>query len=124
MYKLSKGKAGARVCLKYGALFAESPETTTMAKKKGTDPVKSAEEEAEKDILQDPELSDSIRAEGEGYDRGGTRNDVPTKVPTDDLDEGELAQRDNSDEEAFDELEKKRPAPKPHPHHPAHPGKK
>jgi hypothetical protein len=80
-----------------------------MAKKKGIDPVKSAEEEAEKDILQDPELSDSD--------------------PTDDLDEGELAQRDNSDEEAFDELEKKRPAPKPHPHtphphHPAKPGKK
>ena len=80
-----------------------------MAKKKGIDPVKSAEEEAEKDILQDPELSDSD--------------------PTDDLDEGELAQRDNSDEEAFDELEKKRPALKPHPHtphpdHPAKPGKK
>ena len=75
-----------------------------MAKKKGIDPIKSAEDEAEKDILQDPELSDSD--------------------PTDDLDEGELAQRDNSDEEAFDELEKKRPAPKPHPHHPAHPGKK
>jgi hypothetical protein len=73
-----------------------------MAKKKGTDPVKSAEEEAEKDILQDPELSDSD--------------------PTDDLDEGELARRDNSDEEAFDELEKKRPASKPHPH-PHHPGK-
>lgn len=69
-----------------------------MAKKKGIDPVKSAEEEAEKDILKDPELSDSD--------------------PTDDLDEGELARRDNSDEEGFDELEKKRPAAKPHhPHH-------
>jgi hypothetical protein len=91
-----------------------------MTKKKGIDPVRSAEEEAEKDILKDPELSDSIRAEGEGYDRGGTRDDVPTKVPTDDLDEGELARRDNSDEEAFDELEKKRPAHPhaPHPHHP------
>jgi hypothetical protein len=109
LYKLSKGKAGARLKPKYGALFVVSTETTTMAKKKGIDPVKSAEEEAEKDILQDPELSDSD--------------------PTDDLDEGELAQRDNSDEEAFDELEKKRPDPKPHPHvphpqHPANPGKK
>ena len=60
-----------------------------MTKKKPTDPIKSAHDEAEKDILKDPELSDSD--------------------PTDDLDEGELANRDNSDEEAFDELEKKRP---------------
>jgi hypothetical protein len=65
-----------------------------MAKKKGIDPIKAAEEAAEKDILGDPELSDSD--------------------PTDDLDEGELAQRDNSDEEALDELEKKRPT---HPEH-------
>jgi hypothetical protein len=85
---------------KVGALFVESKETIIMTKKKGIDPVRSAEEEAEKDILKDPELSDSD--------------------PTDDLDEGELAQRDNSDEEAFDELEKKRPAHEPHPrpHHP------
>lgn len=68
-----------------------------MAKKKATDPNKSAHDEAEKDILSDPELSDSD--------------------PTDDLDEAELAQRDNSDEDAFDGLEKKRPAP----HHPAQP---
>lgn len=60
-----------------------------MAKKKATDPNKAAHDEAEKDILRDPELSDGD--------------------PTDDLDESELAQRDNSDEEAFDELEKKRP---------------
>ena len=60
-----------------------------MAKKKGSDPIKAAEDAAEKDILRDPELSDSD--------------------PTDDLDEGELARRDNSDEEALDELEKKRP---------------
>ena len=39
-------------------------------------------------MLGDPELSDSD--------------------PTDDLDEGELARKDNSDEEAFDELEKPR----------------
>lgn len=65
-----------------------------MAKKKTAAPNKDAREEAEKDILNDPELSDSD--------------------PTDDLDESELAQRDNSDEAAFDELEKKRPAP----HHP------
>jgi hypothetical protein len=58
------------------------------------DPIRQAEEQAEKDILKDPELSD---------------ND-----PTDDLDEGELARQDNSDEEAFDELEKKRPAPEHH----------
>ena len=60
----------------------------------GKDPIHEAEEQAEKDILNDPELSD---------------NDS-----TDDLDEGELAERDNSDEEAFDELEKKRPSPKHH----------
>lgn len=63
-------------------------------KKPRHNPVRDAEEQAEKDILNDPELSDSD--------------------PTDDLDESELAQRDNSDEEAFDELEKKRPAPKHH----------
>ena len=53
-------------------------------------PIRDAEEQAEKDILNDPELSDSD--------------------PTDDLDEGELARRDNSDEKGFDQLEKKRPA--------------
>ena len=66
--------------------------TTGKGKKPENDPIRAAEEEAEKDILNDPELSDSD--------------------PTDDLDEGELAQQDNSDEEAFDELEKKRPATK------------
>jgi len=70
--------------------------TTNKGKKTGKDPIREAEEQAEKDILNDPELSDSD--------------------PTDDLDEAELAQRDNSDEEAFDELEKERP--KKH-----HPGK-
>jgi hypothetical protein len=60
-----------------------------MKKKITKDPAKDAHAEAEKDILKDPELSDSD--------------------PTDDLDEGELAQRDNSDEEGFDELEKPRP---------------
>ena len=73
-----------------------------MAKKKGIDPIKAAEDAAEKDILRDPELSDSD--------------------PTDDRDEGELARRDNSDEEALDELEKKRPAHSGHPSHPAHSG--
>jgi hypothetical protein len=61
--------------------------------KKGTkkhDPASKAYEQAEKDILHDPELSDSD--------------------PTDDLDEGELAQKDNSDEEALDNLEKRRVA--------------
>ncbi|HEY4064997.1 MAG TPA: hypothetical protein VGM30_24000 [Puia sp.] len=42
--------------------------------------------QAEKDIEQDPELSDPD--------------------PTDDLDEGELARKDNSDEDAFDAFEK------------------
>ena len=74
-----------------------------MAKKKPTDPNKAAHDEAEKDIAGDPDLSD---------------ND-----PTDDLDEAELAERDNSDEEAFDELEKKRPAPHHHPGKPHHSGK-
>ncbi|GGA99170.1 hypothetical protein [Puia dinghuensis] len=69
--------------------------SNNKSKKPGKDPVHEAEEQAEKDILNDPELSDSD--------------------PTDDLDESELAQRDNSDEEAFDELEKKRPKPKHHP---------
>jgi len=63
-----------------------------MNRKKTTDPVKAAKEEAEKDILGDPELSDSD--------------------PTDDLDEGELARRDNSDEAGFDQLEKGRPGRK------------
>jgi hypothetical protein len=59
--------------------------------KKGTkksDPASKAYEQAEKDILHDPELSDSD--------------------PTDDLDEGELARKDNSDEEALDNLERPR----------------
>ena len=77
-----------------GLIFVSYLKTIIMAKKKSADPNKAAADEAEKDILNDPELSD---------------NDA-----TDDLDEGELARRDNSDEEAFDELEKKRPAP----HHP------
>lgn|GEM_PF-6317754 len=68
--------------------------TTNKGKSTKKDPIRDAEEQAEKDIGNDPELSD---------------ND-----PTDDLDEGELAQRDNSDEEAFDELEKKRPSPNHH----------
>ena len=61
--------------------------------KKGTkksDPASKAYEQAEKDILHDPELSDSD--------------------PTDDLDEGELARKDNSDEEALDNLERPRVA--------------
>jgi hypothetical protein len=61
--------------------------------KKGTkenDPASKAYEQAEKDILHDPELSDSD--------------------PTDDLDEGELARKDNSDEEALDSLERPRTA--------------
>ena len=53
-----------------------------------TTPASKAYDEAEKDILKDPELSDSD--------------------PTDDLDEGELARKDNSDEEAFDHLERPR----------------
>ena len=57
-------------------------------KKPSKDPVKQAHKDAEKDMLGDPELSDSD--------------------PTDDLDEGELARKDNSDEEGFDELEKPR----------------
>jgi hypothetical protein len=69
--------------------------TTNKGKKPAKDPIREAEEQAEKDILGDPEFS-------EGDD-------------TDDLDEGELAQRDNSGEEAFDELEKKRPSPKKQP---------
>jgi hypothetical protein len=67
--------------------------TMNKGKKTKKDSIREAEEQAEKDILKDPELSDSD--------------------PTDDLDEGELANRDNSDEEAFDELEKKRPSTHP-----------
>ncbi len=60
--------------------------TTDHGKKtKEKDPVTKAHDEAEKDILADPELSDSD--------------------PTDDLDEGELARRDNSDEEAVDQVQ-------------------
>lgn len=57
-------------------------------KTKEQDPVTKAHEEAEKDILGDPELSD--------------------QDPTDDLDEGELARKDNSDEEAADQMQHRR----------------
>ncbi len=66
--------------------------------KKGKDPNSSAHDQAEKDMLKDPELSDPD--------------------PTDDLDEGELANRDNSDEEALDYLERPR-----HEGHGGHEGK-
>jgi hypothetical protein len=66
--------------------------TTNHGKKtKEKDPAAAAYEQAEKDILKDPELSDGD--------------------PTDDLDEGELARKDNSDEEALDALEKPRKKP-------------
>jgi len=58
-------------------------------KEKLPDPTKDAQYEAQKDMDKDPEF------EAPG--------------PSDDLDEGELARRDNSDEEGFDALEKKRP---------------
>ena len=60
------------------------------------DPAAKAYEQAEKDIPGDSELSDPD--------------------PTDDLDEGELAQKDNSDEEAFDELEHPHSGKGGHPH--------
>jgi hypothetical protein len=56
--------------------------------KKAKDPISSAHDQAEKDMEKDPELSDPD--------------------PTDDLDEGELARKDNSDEEALDYLERPR----------------
>ena len=62
----------------------------TEKHKKGTDPVAKAHDQAEKDMLKDPELNDPN--------------------PTDNLDEGELARRDNSNEKAFDNLERKRQA--------------
>ena len=65
--------------------------TNQGKKTKEKDPAAAAYEQAEKDILKDPELSDDD--------------------PTDDLDEGELARKDNSDEEALDELEKPRKKP-------------
>ena len=61
------------------------PEKNKSTKHKATpDPASKAYNQAEKDILHDPELSDPD--------------------PTDDLDEGELARKDNSDEEAVDQL--------------------
>ena len=69
------------------------PKDVNRSKKK--DPIHNAEEQAEQDMSKDPDLSPGD--------------------PADDLDEGELAQRDNSDEDAFDELEKKRPASKHRP---------
>ena len=74
--------------------------------KKGTkksDPASKACEQAEKDILHDPELSDAD--------------------PTDDLDEGELARKDNSDEEALDNLERPRKAKGEHAARGHHSGK-
>jgi hypothetical protein len=65
--------------------------TTDHGKKtKEKDPVTKAHDAAEKDILADPELSDSD--------------------PTDDLDEGELARKDNSDEEAVDQVQHRKAA--------------
>lgn len=67
----------------------------TDKRKKGRDPnasahdqAENAHDQAEKDMDKDPELSDPD--------------------PTDDLDEGELARRDNSDEEGLDYLERPR----------------
>ena len=71
----------------FGLYFVGYRKNDIMAKAKDPkDPVKKAYEEAEKDILKDPELSDPD--------------------PTDDLDEGELARKDNSDEEAVDQMGK------------------
>jgi hypothetical protein len=70
---------------------------------KMTDPASKAYDEAEKDILKDPELSDAD--------------------PTDDLDEGELARKDNSDEEALDYLERRRQGKDSHSGEANHPGK-
>src|SRR5580692_547499 len=58
------------------------------------DQAENAYDQAEKDMGKDPELSDPD--------------------PTDDLDEGELARRDNSDEEALDYLERPRHEGKGH----------
>jgi hypothetical protein len=72
-------------------LLRELEETVIMATdqhKKSKDPNSAAHDQAEKDMEKDPELSDPD--------------------PTDDLDEGELADRDNSDEEALDYLERPR----------------
>jgi hypothetical protein len=55
-------------------------------KTKEKDPAAVAYKEAEKDMEKDPELSDPD--------------------PTDDLDEGELARKDNSDEKAEDQMQK------------------
>ena len=55
-------------------------------RKKERDPVVAAHEEAEKDMSKDAEMSDSD--------------------PADDLDEGELARKDNSAEAGFDSLER------------------
>jgi hypothetical protein len=74
-----------------GPPFVRAGENVIMATdkhKKVKDPNLSAHDQAEKDMEKDPELSDPD--------------------PTDDLDEGELANRDNSDEEALDYLEKPR----------------
>jgi hypothetical protein len=77
--------------------------STGKRDKQKTDPAAKAYNEAEKDILKDPELSDPD--------------------PTDDLDEGELARRDNSDEEALDSLERPRHGKDHHPGKDHHSGK-
>ena len=69
----------------------------TEKHKKGRDLNATAHDQAEKDMEKDPELSDPD--------------------PTDDLDEGELARRDNSDEEGFDFLERPRHEGKGHEGH-------
>lgn len=65
------------------------PKTASPQKAKPQDASEQAHSQAEKDIQQDPDLSD--------------------QDPTDDLDEGELARKDNSDEAGFDGLESPRP---------------
>lgn len=56
--------------------------------KKGKDPVSDAHDQAEKDMMKDPDMNE--------------------EDPANDLDEGELARRDNSDEDALDSLDRPR----------------
>lgn len=84
---------GDRTRVDSGPAFVPATENIIMAKEKqdkGKAAAAKAHDEAEKDMSQDPEFS--------------------AGDPTDDLDEGELARRDNSDEDALDSLERRRGA--------------
>jgi hypothetical protein len=84
---IKRSQSGCQPGLHFVGYYKNSIMAINRTKKtKEKDPAAVAYKEAEKDMEKDPELSDPD--------------------PTDDLDEGELARRDNSDEKAGDQMQK------------------